>query len=88
MAAATGPELHLEFAYDSFARRLEKRVYRRGVSRIAELPAPKRGHRRGAMGRRLCERAEEAGGLPRFVVREVEEFLRCGLLDHGFTVAD
>lgn len=30
------------------------------------------------------ERAEEAGGLPRFVVREVEEYLRCGLLEHGF----
>jgi hypothetical protein len=29
------------------------------------------------------ERAEEAGGLPRFVVREVEEYLRCGLLEHG-----
>jgi RHS repeat-associated protein len=43
MAAATGPDLHLEFAYDSFARRLEKRVYRRGTSRLAELPPPKRG---------------------------------------------
>ena len=31
----------------------------------------------------LCERAEEAGGLPGFVVREVEEYLRCGLLEHG-----
>ena len=29
------------------------------------------------------ERAEEAGGLPRFVVREVEEYLRCGILEHG-----
>jgi hypothetical protein len=29
------------------------------------------------------EQAEEAGGLPRFVVREVEEYLRCGRLDHG-----
>jgi hypothetical protein len=28
-------------------------------------------------------RAEEAGGLPRFVVREFEEYLRCGLLEHG-----
>jgi hypothetical protein len=25
------------------------------------------------------ERAEEAGGLPAFVVRELEAFLRCGL---------
>ena len=29
------------------------------------------------------ERAEEASGLPRFVVREVEEYLRCGLLEFG-----
>jgi len=32
---------------------------------------------------RFLERAEEAGGLPRFVVREFEEYLRCGLLAHG-----
>ena len=31
----------------------------------------------------FLERAEEAGGLPRFVVREFEEYLRCGLLEHG-----
>jgi hypothetical protein len=31
----------------------------------------------------FCERAEEAGGLPRFVRREVDEYLRCGLLEHG-----
>ena len=31
----------------------------------------------------FCERAEEASGLPRFVVREVEEYLRCGLLEFG-----
>lgn len=31
----------------------------------------------------FLERAEEHGGLPRFVVREVEEYLRCGLLEHG-----
>jgi hypothetical protein len=29
------------------------------------------------------ERAEEAGGLPRFVEREFEEFLRCGVLEWG-----
>ncbi len=29
------------------------------------------------------ERAEEVGGLPRFVAREVEEYLRCGILEHG-----
>ncbi len=29
MASATGPALHVEFSYDSFARRIEKRVYRR-----------------------------------------------------------
>ncbi|MCC6877752.1 MAG: transposase [Sandaracinaceae bacterium] len=28
--------------------------------------------------------AQEAGGLPRFVEREVEGYLRCGLLEHGF----
>ena len=31
----------------------------------------------------FLERAEARGGLPRFVVREVEEYLRCGLLEHG-----
>ena len=36
----------------------------------------------------LQECAEAAGGLPSFVVREVEEHLRCGLLAHGFTVTD
>ena len=30
------------------------------------------------------EQAQEAGGLPRFVEREVEAYLRCGLLEHGF----
>ena len=28
-------------------------------------------------------RADEHGGLPKFVVREFEEFLRCGVLSHG-----
>ena len=31
----------------------------------------------------FLERAEEAGGLPKFVVRELDEYLRCGLLEHG-----
>jgi len=31
----------------------------------------------------FLERANEAGGLPRFVVREFEEYLRCGILEHG-----
>jgi hypothetical protein len=29
------------------------------------------------------EKADESGGLPRFVVRDFEEYLRCGLLEHG-----
>jgi hypothetical protein len=29
------------------------------------------------------ERAEELGGLPRFVTEEVEEYLRCGIPEHG-----
>jgi hypothetical protein len=29
------------------------------------------------------ERSEAAGGLPRFVVREMEEYLRCGRLEFG-----
>lgn len=29
------------------------------------------------------ERADEAGGLPKFVVKEFEAYLRCGLLEHG-----
>ena len=29
------------------------------------------------------ERLEEAGGVPRFVVREFEEYLRCGVLEEG-----
>ena len=32
---------------------------------------------------RLLERAEEQGGLPRFVVRDFDEYLRCGRLEHG-----
>lgn len=31
----------------------------------------------------FLERAEELGGLPRFVVREFEQFLKCGILSHG-----
>jgi hypothetical protein len=31
----------------------------------------------------FLERAEEMGGLPRFVEREVDEYLRCGILDYG-----
>ncbi|GMV13973.1 MAG: hypothetical protein AMXMBFR56_21970 [Polyangiaceae bacterium] len=31
----------------------------------------------------FLERAEEHGGLPRFVVKEFEEYLRCGRLEHG-----
>jgi hypothetical protein len=30
------------------------------------------------------ERVEAIGSLPRFVVREVEEYLRCGILEYGF----
>jgi hypothetical protein len=29
------------------------------------------------------ERMEESGGLPKFVVREFEEYLRCGILEEG-----
>jgi hypothetical protein len=29
------------------------------------------------------ERADEHGGLPKFLVREVEEHLRCGILESG-----
>jgi hypothetical protein len=32
---------------------------------------------------RFLEKAEEEGGLPRFVVRDFDEYLRCGLLEHG-----
>ena len=31
----------------------------------------------------FLERAEEHGGLPGFVVREFDEYLRCGILEHG-----
>jgi hypothetical protein len=31
----------------------------------------------------FLERAQERGGLPKFVVREVESYLRCGLLERG-----
>lgn len=30
------------------------------------------------------EQAEEAGGLPKFVTTEFDEYLRCGVLEHGF----
>ena len=29
------------------------------------------------------ERAEQAGGLPKFVLTEVDEYLRCGRLEYG-----
>lgn len=29
------------------------------------------------------ERAEEGGGLPRFVTKEVDDYLACGILEHG-----
>jgi hypothetical protein len=29
------------------------------------------------------ERADEHGGLPKFLVREVEAYLRCGILEYG-----
>ena len=32
---------------------------------------------------RFLEQAEARGGLPRFVVREFEAYLECGLLEHG-----
>lgn len=32
----------------------------------------------------FVERAEEAGGLPDFVKREIESYQTCGLLEHGF----
>ena len=31
----------------------------------------------------FASRAEEQGGLPRFVVRDFDEYLRCGILEHG-----
>jgi hypothetical protein len=34
------------------------------------------------------ERMEESGGLPKFVVTEFEEFLNCGILERGCSVAD
>jgi len=30
------------------------------------------------------ERAEEGGRLPGFVTKEVDEYLTCGILEHGF----
>ena len=32
----------------------------------------------------LRELAEQVGALPNFVIREFEEYLRCGILAHGF----
>ena len=31
----------------------------------------------------FLRRSEERGGLPRFVVREVEEYLACGIIERG-----
>jgi hypothetical protein len=31
----------------------------------------------------FVERAEQAGGLPKFVLREVKEYLDCGILEKG-----
>ena len=36
----------------------------------------------------FLERAEQAGGLPDFVKREVEAYLDCGLLERGFVHAE
>lgn len=33
---------------------------------------------------RFLEKAEEAGGLPKFVRKEIEEYLDCGQLEKGF----
>jgi hypothetical protein len=33
--------------------------------------------------RRFRERIEEVGSLPRFVVSEIEAYLRCGILEFG-----
>lgn len=32
----------------------------------------------------FCERVEALGSLPKFVVRDVDEYLRCGILEQGF----
>jgi hypothetical protein len=60
---------HPHEAASSYARRLpeETVLYRTRAAHWAEF----------------CERAEEAAGLPRFVQREVDESLRCGLLEYG-----
>jgi hypothetical protein len=34
------------------------------------------------------EKLEETGGLPRFVVREFDEYLRCGILEEGCLVSN
>jgi hypothetical protein len=34
------------------------------------------------------EHVEEVGPLPRFVVKEVEEYLRCGILEYGWMLTD
>jgi Transposase zinc-binding domain len=68
MLAAERHAEHLE-GYRYERRRPEERVLCRVVS--AYWPA-------------FRERVEELGSLPKFVVREVDEYLRCGLLEYGF----
>lgn len=34
------------------------------------------------------ERAEEAGGLPKFVIDEFEEYLSCGVIERGYGATD
>jgi hypothetical protein len=36
--------------------------------------------------RAFLSQADEHGGLPKFVVREVEDYLDCGILERGTTV--
>jgi RHS repeat-associated protein len=52
MASATGPDVHVEYGYDSFARRLEKRVYDRPRD-LGGAPLPVRAAARGALLRRV-----------------------------------
>jgi hypothetical protein len=49
----------------------------------AKLALPERAHPLA----RVCGRADEHGGLPSFVVREVQDYLDCGVLQRGCITA-
>ena len=71
LAAPSRRHTHAQARPDGYARRRPEET---ALHRVVRRAWP-----------RFRERCEEVsgGGLPRFVRREVDGYLRCGLLEHG-----